>query len=136
MLVRFAPVSDLAMAWLVCRPPLTATRSVYHLEIGDGTVDLSIITTAETLEIDVNDAGVDIEGSGNPSELDQENGEIEYRSADIDLEWTPQKLDLDRPVVIDFRNDEFEYRDELLVFEWDAQERQFEFFCREPQQRP
>jgi len=100
------------------------------LEVGDDSIDLSVVTADESLELDVVDADIDIEGQGNPAELEQDDNTVEYRSTDIDLEWTPEKLDLDRPVVIDYRNEEFGYRDDRLAFEWDVQQRQFEYTCR------
>lgn len=100
------------------------------LEVGESMLDLSIETADESLEVDITESETDIEGHGTGVSLEQKNDEVEYVSEDIDLEWSPTKLDIDQPVIIDFRNNEFEYRDSTLAFEWDAESQQFEYDCR------
>jgi hypothetical protein len=100
------------------------------IEITAVGIDLLIETDSETLELDVTEAETDLEGSGTDPEVELENNDVEYRTANIDLEWTPEKLDIDRPVNVDYRNSEFEYRDSALQFEWDRKRRKFEFDCR------
>ncbi|WP_254538872.1 hypothetical protein [Halomarina litorea] len=97
-------------------------RLDFESDNGGDDLEVTLDIGSESIDLEADGADIELDAVGDTESFEDDDGEIEYKGQDIQLEWDDEnkELDITGEIRLEWKSDELEFRGTGVQLEWEA----------------